>query len=136
MILGPLLNRVMQCLFLPRLHYMLIAILALAGLVKATSAGLTDEVLHLPLDHPAIQYDRPAEDVVADLNRKIQQGTIHLTYGQSSGYLRSVLDALNVPVESQMLVFSKTSAQARLISPQNPRSLYFNDAVTIGWVPG
>ena len=48
----------------------------------------------------------------------------------------SLLDALGIPVSSQTLVFSKTSAQFRLISTTNPRALYFNDDSYVGWVPG
>ncbi len=51
------------------------------------------------------------------------------------GYLDSLLDALGIPTSSQTLVFSKTSAQFRLISPANPRAIYFNDDVYVGWVP-
>ena len=47
-----------------------------------------------------------------------------------------MLAALDVPVESQVLVFSKTSFQASRISPQNPRAIYFNDQVSVGWVRG
>ena len=47
-----------------------------------------------------------------------------------------MLDALSVPVESQILVFSKTSFQAPRISPKNPRAIYFNDTVSVGWVRG
>ncbi len=46
------------------------------------------------------------------------------------------LDALDVPRSSQVLVFSKTSAQFRWITPRNPRAIYFNDEVYVGWVPG
>jgi hypothetical protein len=46
-----------------------------------------------------------------------------------------VLAALQIPVESQMLVFSKTSLQQRIISPLHPRSIFFNDSVAVGWVP-
>src|SRR6202044_3152424 len=52
----------------------------------------------------------------------------------SHGYLRSVLDALHVPVSSQTLVFSKTSFQFNQISPAAPRALYFNDDVYVGQV--
>jgi hypothetical protein len=48
--------------------------------------------------------------------------------------LRSLLEALEVPLESQVLVFSQTSSQAKLISPENPRAIYFSDDVAIGWV--
>ena len=88
-------------------------------------------------DHPAIQYNtRATTDPVAELIRKIQAGTIQLRRDVASGYLQSVLDALHVPVDSQMMVFEKDSVQASRISPQNPRSLFFNDAVAVGWVRG
>jgi len=46
-----------------------------------------------------------------------------------------VLDALHVSRASQVVVFSKTSLQAPRISPRNPRAVYFNDTVSVGWVP-
>ena len=47
-----------------------------------------------------------------------------------------LLKALHIPVESQMAVFSKTSIQSLRIEPSNPRMLYFNDSVVVGWVRG
>jgi hypothetical protein len=47
-----------------------------------------------------------------------------------------VLEALHIPIESQMAVFSKTSVQSRLIDPHNPRTLFFNDSAVVGWVRG
>ena len=44
----------------------------------------------------------------------------------------AVLAALDVPVDSQLLVFSKTSLQFPLISPTAPRALYFNDQCWVG----
>lgn len=49
-------------------------------------------------------------------------------------YLRSLLTALKISLESQMLVFSKTSIQQARIKTGNPRSLFFNDSVAVGWV--
>ncbi len=90
-----------------------------------------------PLDHPAIEYaTRPVNDPVARLNRKLRQGNASLKFEGAAGYLRSVLGALDVPVESQLVVFSKTSLQAPLINPANPRTIFFNDSVAVGWVPG
>jgi hypothetical protein len=43
---------------------------------------------------------------------------------------------LKIPIESQALVFSATSAQAKEITPRNPRAIYFNDTVAVGWVRG
>ena len=47
-----------------------------------------------------------------------------------------MLEAFRIPIESQVTVFSGTSNQAALISPRNPRALYFNDSVLVGWVRG
>ncbi len=88
-------------------------------------------------EDPAIAYGtRPTTDRISTLNREIEAGRAQLKFDGERGYLRSVLDALHIPVESQMAVFSKTSVQARLISPQNPRTLFFNDSVVVGWVRG
>jgi len=75
-------------------------------------------------------------DPVAQLDRKVRDGKVQLKFDDYDGYLRSVLSALNIPVESQMAVFSKTSVQAMRIAPERPRVLYFNDSTIIGWVPG
>ena len=57
-----------------------------------------------------------------------------LRYDPANGYLKSVLDALGIQTDSQVLVFSKTSFQAAKIGPKNPRALFFNDSVVVGWV--
>jgi predicted DCC family thiol-disulfide oxidoreductase YuxK len=54
----------------------------------------------------------------------------------ATGFLRPLLDALNLPVESQLLVFSKTGVQHLYTSPRTPRALYFDESVVIGYVPG
>jgi hypothetical protein len=108
------------------------------GLFFLVSTGLAElGVFSASLDHPAIEYTkRPMTDRVSELGRQIAEGKVQLEYDSAHGYLRSVLKLLNVPVESQMLVFSKTSRQTYFINPQNPRSLYFNDSVAVGWIPG
>jgi hypothetical protein len=70
------------------------------------------------------------------LNGQLAAGRVHLQFAGASGYLQSVLRVLHVPVSSQVLVLSKTSLQAALVSPQTPRALYFNDSVVVAWVPG
>jgi hypothetical protein len=70
------------------------------------------------------------------LERKIQRGELVLPQDPQFGVLPGLLKELNVPVESQVLVFSKTSLQIHKISPSNPRALYFNDSVYVGYVPG
>ncbi len=89
------------------------------------------------LQHRAIQYySRPVKDPVYELNRKIQEGKVRLKFDGKQGYLRSLLEALNIPVESQLVVFSKTSLLAHLITPQHPRTIFFNDSVVLTWIPG
>jgi hypothetical protein len=101
-----------------------------------SSAIAAAESPEIRLDDPAIQYlTRPLNDPVAELNRQVQSGRVTLRYDGAQGYLRSVLDALHVPLESQIAVFSKTSVQRMRIDPQHPRVLYFNDSVVVGWVP-
>jgi hypothetical protein len=70
------------------------------------------------------------------LNGRLQRGEVSFEKTGPSGYLTSVLSALNVPIDSQVLVFSKTSFQAPRINPSNPRAIFFNDTVSIGWVRG
>ena len=89
------------------------------------------------LDHAAIHYSTGGVDTsVTRLNRALETGTTHLTFDSANGYLPSLLSALGLPIESQLLVFSETSAQAALIRPANPRALYFNDTTAVGWVRG
>ena len=89
-------------------------------------------------EDPAIAYSTTTalNNAVVEVNRKLQDGTVQLRFEGRSGFLQSALDALGIPVDSQLLVFSRTSLQRRLISEQNPRALFFNDRVALGWVRG
>ena len=88
-------------------------------------------------DHPAISYSAATtSDPVSALDAKLASGAATLKYDEATGYLRSVLEALGVPMESQMLVFSQTSFQASQIRMQNPRAVYFADTVAVGYVRG
>src|SRR5262249_14392172 len=40
-----------------------------------------------------------------------------------------------VPVESQLLVFSKTGVQRAHTSPHDPRAIFFDDSVAVGYLP-
>src|SRR5262245_25177588 len=61
--------------------------------------------------HPAIDYDRQSTDIVDPFVRKVNDGTIQLKWDKDNGYLSSILEGLKMPIESQALVFSKTSLQ-------------------------
>ena len=111
-----------------------------AALLVSASWLLADrleDTIFIPLDHPAIQYaERAPNDAVARLEERLDDGKTKLNYSPAGGYLASVLKELNVPVDSQVLVFSKTSIQAAHISPRTPRAIYFNDDVSVGYVRG
>ena len=76
----------------------------------------------------------PTNDPVVKLQKLIDSGELELRHDERQGYLPSVLDALNVPQSSQMLVFSQTSFQLRRIAPSHPRAVYFSDDTYVGWV--
>lgn len=113
---------------------------ALIGAVLLTLQALgsaQDATSFVELFHPAIQYGSTATaDPVARLQQALASGRVRLDETSPIAYLRSLLSALKVPEATQMMVFSQTSLQRELIGPSNPRALYFNDAVSVGWVPG
>lgn len=91
----------------------------------------------LPIDHPAIHYRQgPFDNVASRLARDLESGKTTLNFHDGTGYLASLLDHLHIRVDSQALVFSKTSFQATRISPRSPRAIYFTDDVAVGWVRG
>jgi len=65
-------------------------------------------------------------DAVHALKLAIEAGEAKLEWSEQHGWLPSVLARLEVPIDSQTLVFSKTSLQIRRISPSRPRALYVN----------
>ena len=111
------------------------AAVATFGLVWALSVAAAQEPGEIALTHPAIQYAKASGDPVANLLRQAG-ATARLTSEGPSGYLRSILQALDVPVSSQIMVFSNGSVQGSRIHAGNPRTLYFNDSVVVGWVRG
>jgi hypothetical protein len=87
--------------------------------------------------HPAISYGRGAIDTpVARLNDRLRAAPTMLPFDALTGYLKATLEALDVSPDSQVLVYSPTSFQASRITQQNPRAIYFNDTVTVGWIRG
>ena len=120
------------------------ALLALSTALYATAVATTTSIAAQrqdafvgSLSDPSIDYlHAPLNDPVSALARDIEEGAAILKFDAATGYLISVLDRLNVPVESQVLVYSQTSLQAPMIGRANPRAIYFNDTVAIGWVRG
>jgi hypothetical protein len=90
---------------------------------------------YVPFAGEPINYrSEDLSDPIAKLQKQLDRGEMRLKYELQHGYLRSVLQALHVPISSQALVFSKTSFQSPKISPAHPRALYYNDDVYVGQV--
>ena len=79
---------------------------------------------------PMFYHSRPVTNGIAALSKD------QLVFEPEQGYLKSVLNALDISPSSQVLVFSSTSFQKNLITPKTPRALYFNDSNYVGWIPG
>ena len=85
-------------------------------------------------DRPPISYSTARPDnVVTQLQKRMDAGEVKLSFTDEHGYLPAVLNELKIPISSQMLVFSKTSLQRDRIAPRTPRAIYFNDEVYIGF---
>jgi hypothetical protein len=108
-----------------------------AGIGAAAVLAQRRDVFVASRDHPAIAYTKgPVTDPVYQLNRRIESGAVRLQQDGSNGYLKSLLAALDIPIESQSLVFSQTSFEGKLIDPRNPRAVFFADTVAVGNVHG
>lgn len=113
------------------LIFRLFAIASLAMLASAPAWA------QLEFEGQPIEYGkRFTSDRVAEFGAKLTSGEIKLQSDGKQGLLSAVLKALDVPPESQTLVFSKTSFQLHKISAGRPRAVYFNDDTYVGWVQG
>ncbi|MEX2465869.1 MAG: hypothetical protein WD995_03100 [Gemmatimonadota bacterium] len=105
-----------------------VTLLTPAQMVSAQSADARGAAA-VPLDDSGSPINP-----IAVLQRRIDAGDTVLDFDDQHGYLVSVLEALDIPVSSQGLIFSRTSLQTNLITPWTPRAVYYNDDVYIGWV--
>ncbi|MFO0918848.1 MAG: hypothetical protein U0872_11095 [Planctomycetaceae bacterium] len=104
----------------------------LIGLLGASQSFATDDFEREPINYT----HAVPENCISRLQHRLAGGDAALEFEPHFGYLRSLLRELNVSTASQTLVFSKTSLQRHRISPQTPRSLYFNDDVYVGFCVG
>lgn len=108
----------------------LIKLLLAVAVLAPLASRAQDAFEHPPINYSATEADNP----VSALQAALDGGAASLRYDPKFGYLKAVLDALEIPEASQLLVFSKTSLQIRQISPATPRAIYFNDDVYVGTV--
>ncbi len=83
---------------------------------------------------PIHYSDSKPDNAVTDLADKTFKRTAG--YSTDLAFLKTVLKELNVSEDTQLLVFSKTSAQRKRIFPRYPRALYYSDSTYVGYVPG
>lgn len=100
---------------------------------KVATIKLTDRV---PYGREPVDYfGTETDDAVSKLQRLLASGETRLNADDRFGYLLSVLERLDVPLESQLLVYSKTARAPDLVSPKTPRAVFFNDEVSVAWIP-
>ena len=99
----------------------------------------------LVLNEGPILYDReyeimgysntPPTDRIINLLQRLEDEKISLDFNSERGFLDDILRLLDVPHESQTLVYSATSLNAAIINAYTPRAIYFNDDTYVAWVP-
>ena len=101
--------------------------------IPCVSTALETKVAFREAPHKYLQHE--PQDRFAQLRKQIEAGRVRLDTSDDKAFLASILKALDVPVSSQLLVFSASSLQSEIINPRNPRALYFNEDTYVGWVP-
>jgi hypothetical protein len=118
-------------------HRLLLPLLCLppAGLAWAAVEPVKETVVEFKAaPHDYLTHE--AKDRFAALLPKLTSGEVKLDTTDDKAFLTSILKVLDVPVSSQILVFSASSLQSEIINPRNPRALYFNEDTYVGFVPG
>lgn len=85
---------------------------------------------------PVFYSDTAAKDPVAKIIADYESGGLKFDQTSERAFLRSVLEHFGIPIESQVLVFSKTSFQNDRITPARPRAIYHSSDYYLGWVQG
>jgi len=110
--------------------------LALVPALFCAAAALPEPDYH-DIDRPPHEYhSRQPRDRFTRVKDDLESGRLAVDRSSEKAFVESLLRALEIPASSQMLAFSTTSLQLRLITPANPRALYFNEDIYLGWVPG
>jgi len=122
-------------------HRTLVLTTAFAGTALLFAAEATkrmEETIFVPYGHKAIRYfETPSDNPVSRLDDQLDKGKATLDYAPDGfGYLPAVLQKFGLNKDSQVLVYSQSSFQAPLISRRRPRALYFDDNISVGYVPG
>src|SRR4029079_1575664 len=123
------------------MHPRLLLLAGAAMLLSTVTVGVSQQrragAFDQSINHPAIKYLTADTDTVVDrMNAKLRDGSAKLVWDDKTGYIKSVLALLDAPVESQVMVYTQTSLQSQYIKMDNPRAIYFNDRVSVGYIRG
>ena len=80
-------------------------------------------------------FSKDAKDPVTLLMKRVQRGEVLIKEPNGKPLVERLLRELEMNKDTQVLVFSRTSLQRREVSYSNPRALYFNESVYLGWMP-
>lgn len=108
-----------------------------AGVVLSAFAILPVLGQSEPFEQAPIHYsETEARDPVSTWQERLNENSLQFDQRSESAFVESVLAELDVPVASQVMVYSKTSLQIDAISPRRPRAVYFSEEAYVGWVQG
>lgn len=114
---------------MPTMRHILLLLLCCSW-SRPVVAQTTKDFELAPIDY----HNQSTTNRISNLQRLIDLDKSRLPWSDRHGYLPALLTALDIPISSQVLVFSKTSVQVRHISPRRPRAIYFNDDTYVAWV--
>lgn len=110
----------------------IVSIILLALIIGQRATARDSETYELP---PFSYSATQPRDAISRLQARMATGDLKLA-GTDRDIVRALMRELGIPVESQVVVFSKTSFQRQIINPDHPRAIYFSDDCYVGWVPG
>ncbi len=114
------------------MHMRIVSIILLALAIGLRASARDSETYELP---PFSYSATQPRDAISRLQARMASGDLKLA-GADRDIVRALMRELGIPVESQVVVFSKTSFQRQIINPDHPRAIYFSDDCYVGWVPG
>lgn len=101
------------------------------------TVGIASFVAADDFDEAPISYrDTTPNDRVAKVLQRMASGEADVKGATTLESLGKLLNEMQVPQSSQVLVFSKTSLQRHRIAPQTPRAIYFSDDCYVGYCEG
>ena len=113
-------------------HYSLLRLSFVILISSFVTLHAEDEYENAPIRYS----DTAPNDAAQRLESLMAAGKVKIDRTDAWTVLRDVMKQFDIPQESQVMVFSKTSKQNDRISPQTPRVVYFGDNAYVGYCLG